>query len=639
MTSANTRPYAATTTNKQKQSWSGIVLEFIKANLELVVFALGWAGLGLSLFLYLHERAYHVGYRKSWKPFWPLHQVEVSFLIAAIDAVTKAVFMAWCSIVAWRTIYILLLTRGTTLKEISSIAYPLPPPFNIFRFSRCRLLSFALVIIISLSLPAQYLSTPLLSGSIAWTPTQFQGEENSLQIPTTGESRAWDEYNEWNEVREGLVLRSASLGLTTSADSFHRNNEAPRRAMDNYTGIPVNSTVKMVKFPYFIVDKVEWIEDPAEQVPEKLIAALKDDNLGLLNISGLGNVITRYTVGNMVVLRDYAWNPAPILSSTPNTASESKYAFPRQEDQNATHELYIAVMVDRLRNVDGENPWKPDCTSSSSMFGRISVNNFIDLRFNRGGFPYAVNCYAIAKVSARAGSFSYSTSRVIHSGIFEAVVSDEEAKELRERPSDYRDLLTSEIFEAMPEVLLNLAITRPVNSTLTQDLERYTCAMLMISFEATWNAMADAFRVNEPRKVVIMYPESRVVMQILWKPFLSWVALVTSASLSGITFTILASRVQSLYGVRIDLRDTVIASMRLDMSDAYGSMPSLCNFTKPSGSEKKVRLRFAMGADFESEEQNHEQHTKWCRMQVVKDMPDHGPNDTELEELVPPTRA
>ncbi|KAK7429181.1 hypothetical protein QQZ08_004396 [Neonectria magnoliae] len=273
--------------------------------------------------------------------------IEVSFLIAAVDAVTKAVFMAWCGIVAWRTIYILLFTRGTTLKEISSIAYPLPSSFNTFCFSRCRPLSFALVIIISLSFPVQYFSIPLLHGSIAWTPTQFQGEENSLQIPTTGESRAWDEYNEWDEICEGLVLRSASLGLTPSADSFHRDDGAARRAMVNYTGILVNSTIKMVKFPYFIVDKVGWIEDPAKQVPEKLIAALQDDKLGRLNISGPGNVMTRSTVGNMAVLQDYAWNPAPVLSSAPNTASESKYAFPRQEDQNATHELYVAVMVEK----------------------------------------------------------------------------------------------------------------------------------------------------------------------------------------------------------------------------------------------------------------------------------------------------
>ncbi|KAK7429180.1 hypothetical protein QQZ08_004395 [Neonectria magnoliae] len=191
----------------------------------------------------------------------------------------------------------------------------------------------------------------------------------------------------------------------------------------------------------------------------------------------------------------------------------------------------------------------------------------------------------------------------------------------------------------MPEVLLNLAIIRPVNSTLTQDLERYTRAMLMIFFEATWNAMADAFRVDEPRKVVIIYPGSGVAMQILWKPFFGWVILVASASLSDIAFTILASRIQSLCGVRVDLRDTVIAPMRLDMSDAYGSVPSLCNFTKPSGSEKEVRLHFAMVADFESEEQDHERHTKWCWMRVVTDMSDNESNNTELEELVLPTRA
>ncbi|KAH8680421.1 hypothetical protein BGZ61DRAFT_481110 [Ilyonectria robusta] len=638
MNSTKSRSSAAPAAPKdQKQSWSSSVLGFLKAHVELVLFILGWTALGLLLILYFHGRTYRVGYRRSLRPFLPLHQVEVSFLIAAIDAVIKAFFTTWCTIVAWRTIYILLFTRGTTLNEISSIAFPLPPSLNPFRSSPYRPISLALVIIISLSLPAQYLSTPLLSGSIAWTPTQFEGRKGSVQIPRAGESRAWDEYNRWSEVREILMLRSASIALTTNADSLDRNNAAPRRNMGYYTTFPVNSTVKNVNFPYFIVDDIEWVQDPENEVPKKLISAIQDDNLGLLNISSPAGVITRSTIGNMAVLRDYAWSEAPKISSSSSTSSKIEYAFPRQENQKVMHELYVAVLVDRLKNVHQVESWNQSCTSSSSMFGDMNVANFIDIRYNLGGMPFAINCYAIAKISVRAGSYTFNNSRVISSGIFEAVVSDKEADELRATPSNSRDSLTSQIFEAMPEVMLNLAIIRPVDSAL--DLTVYTRAMLNISYEATWNVMTDTFRIPESNEVTILYPESGIIMRVLWKPFLGWIALVASASLSGIAFTILVFRVESIYGVRVDLRNTVIAPLRLDMSDAYGSMPALCNFTKPSRSEKKARLHFAIGDSFTSQEQKHEQHTDWCRMRVVQDIQDGELSDTELEELVPHSRT
>lgn len=591
MNSTEARSFAEPPAPKdQKQSWSSSVLGFLKAHVELVLFVLGWTALGLLLILYCHGRTYRVGYRRSLEPFLPLHQVEVSFFIAAIDAVIKAFFMTWCTIVAWRTIYILLFTRGTTLNEISSIAFPLPPSLNPFRSGPYRPISLALVIIISLSLPAQYLSTPLLSGSIAWTPTQFEGEKDSLLIPRAGESGAWDEYNRWSEVRESLILRSASIALTTSPDSFNRkntarNDTAPRRNMGYYTTFPVNSTVENVTFPYFIVDHLEWIEEPSNEVPDKLIAAIRDENLGLLNISSSAGVITGSTIGNMAVLRDYVWKSAPDLSSSSSKPSEREYAFPRQEDQKARHELYVAVLVDRFKNVDHVESWNPNCTSSSSIFGDMNVTNFIDIRYNLGNTPFATNCYAIAKVSVRAGSYRFHNSRVISSGIFEAIVSEKEAEELQATPSNWRDPLTSQIFEAMPGVMLNLAIIRPVTSTL--NLTVYTRAMLVISYEATWNVMADTFRVPEANKVDIMYPEAGIIMRVLRKPFLGWIALVASASLSGIAFTILVFRVESIYRVRVDLRNTVVAPLRLDMSDAYGSMPALCNLPSRVGQKRR----------------------------------------------------
>ncbi|KAH6889673.1 hypothetical protein B0T10DRAFT_571698 [Thelonectria olida] len=601
---------------------------FLLAHLQFVLFLLGWTGLALTLTLYVRDRPFRVGYREALKPFFPLHQVEVSFLVAAADATIKAAFISWCYIVSWRLIYMLLATRGATLREISFIASSLPPSLGRRRFGKHWKLSYALLVVVCLSMPAQYFSTPLLSGSIAWTPSaQRNNSAQSLISPIAGETLAWDAYNERSEERKSLVLRSAAIAIVNGIDSFHRPTFAPRRTIQDLGDVPVNSSTGSLRFPFFIADKIEWLHDLDKNVPSELLDALEDESLRRLNISDQEGLITRYTSGNMVLLRDYSWTPYSINKN--KTTEEGNRLFPNAT--SVSQEKYIAVLVNRLE--EGYS-----CSEESSViFGEMGSMDLLSVSWNSGNARFT-NCYAIAKVSARAGSYMFSKGRVVSRGVFEAIVDSSDVENMKNltEMEKYQDRLTTEVFAAMPEVMLNLAVLNATNAIFWENLTGYTRDLLSLAFEATWSEMSNRFREHGSDFLAIYGPVSGVTLRVLWKPFIGWIVIVSCAILSGLVFILVEMYVESRYGVRIDLRDPVLALLRLDMSQVFPSVPSMCNSSEVSKWDQGVWLSFAHRDSVASDKHKHTHkggQTDWCWMRTLQEVPqealEKAPGDVE----------
>lgn len=157
---------------------------FLKSHIWFLLSALGWPGLALILVFYLEGQRFRIGYREHLEPFLPLYQTEISFIISGTDAVIKFCYTSWLAIMAWRLVYILLSSRGMSLGEIGRVAEILPPSFRIHRFKNHWKLSLAVLSAICLALPARYLSTPLLSGALAWVPVQEAGNNHTdVQLP------------------------------------------------------------------------------------------------------------------------------------------------------------------------------------------------------------------------------------------------------------------------------------------------------------------------------------------------------------------------------------------------------------------------------------------------------------------------
>jgi hypothetical protein len=94
----------------------------------------------------------------------------------------------------------------------------------------------------------------------------------------------------------------------------------------------------------------------------------------------------------------------------------------------------------------------------------------------------AVNCYAIATATIRAGSFRCSNCSVVARRTAEEILPPDAAGPGQK---DISDPLVLPILDALPEVMLNVAILNATGAQFGNGLDAYTRGMMSVSYQAT----------------------------------------------------------------------------------------------------------------------------------------------------------
>jgi len=81
------------------------------------------------------------------------------------------------------------------------------------------------------------------------------------------------------------------------------------------------------------------------------------------------------------------------------------------------------------------------------------------------GEPYALGCYIVANVTLRADSWNCTSGPVVAEGVAEADLA------LQPDPELEKHSLITTSFDAMPEVMTNMAIMNATNATLWNNID------------------------------------------------------------------------------------------------------------------------------------------------------------------------
>ncbi|KAK5653278.1 hypothetical protein OQA88_9177 [Cercophora sp. LCS_1] len=533
------------------------------------------------LFFQVQDRPFRVGSRSAVTPAFPLYQTEVSALISLAEVIIAGVYTPWCAIAAWRMIYLLLATRGARLPELSRLAHGGLPRLGGFG-RQYRRLSYLLVVTTAASFFVKHLPKPLLAASIAWTPIAVQSQNSSttISLPVAGESIEWDKFNIFEEEREKLVVKSAGTAFAGPSPMFEGTTAVMRRFLPATEHILVNSTITRLSVPFFMVDKLEWVSDPGESLSSTLLSAITDDGKGFLNISSAAGVMTKTVIGNTGILKTTPWTPSSIkFVSKPL----NRYAFP--ESKAFEDERFIAVLVERV-----ENPKDDKCPKTSRYFGDLPAVDLYPMhwymRIGEKDELYAINCYAIAKASIRAGSFRCSNCSVVSSRTAEAILPSDGVL-----GQDISDPLVLPILDTLPEVMLNIAIMNGTGARFWNNLDAYTRGMMRLSYQATWNAMTDTFQGEASVSSEVFAPEYLITLRIDMRWFLPWVFVIGVGIFSGLVFVFVS--VLYRHDVVSEVRDPVFAALVLDLGQVYRRLRTLYTSGKPGEEEEKITFKFA----------------------------------------------
>lgn len=497
-----------------------------------------------------------------------LYQTDVSYIISAVLVLVKLSSSACLSLISWRVIYILLEGDGLTLREIRRVSqhnYPIWPGCSFNRRWIATLIGV-------LAGPSIFVA-PLMNGAIGWTPGVLNDRppETAMFIQSD-ESIGWDQYQNFAETRLGLVLRAAGSAYAGSLQAFDSDVTILHRKFPANLDIPVNSVIDDLLIPFVSVDSLEWIND--DDLSPTLRSAIIDQNLGLLNISGPAGTITRPLVGNTALLKDTPWEPR---SSTKDNHEVFSYDFPNATVFNG--EKFVAVLVARPTDDKSE---VYTCPTESPTFGLLPNVTFTTISYSIRDNPFAVNCYAIARIKLRAGSYISPSSRVSAIGIAETVFSTTPPTE-----DPLADPLIDEIFAAMPDVMANMAAINTTNAQMWGNLDGYVRSILLLSYQETWNAMTDEFErrssgseFRPPREIV----RARVSKISL----LGWLAANLCVVLAGGLLYFLQMTVDGK-----PVRDRTVAALTMDLTLLLNKIPDLSDAAVLGEQEKSLgKLRF-----------------------------------------------
>lgn len=499
------------------------------------------------------------------------HQTDVSFIISTALVGVKLSSGACLGLISWRIIYILLEGDGISLREIRRMSQHNVPIIPGCGFNRRSLASLIGI----LALPS-IIAAPFLNGAIGWTPAVVNDtpSETAAFIESDA-SIGWDQYQNFPETRLGLVLRAAGSAYAGSRQVFDSNTTILHRNFPANMDVPVNSTIDDLLVPFVSVDSLEWIND--EELSETLRSAITDPELGLLNISSPAGTITRPLVGNTALLKDTQWEPR---SSKKDDHEVNSYDYPNGTVFSG--EKFVAVLVARPTDDKSE---VYTCPTVSPEFGPLPRFNFTTISYFIGDHPFAINCYAIARVKLRAGSYISPSSRVSARGIAETVLSTPTTEEPMEDP------LVDEIFAAMSDVMANMVAINTTNAKMWGNLDGYVRGMLMLSYQETWNAMTVEFE-RRMRDSEFRPPREIVIAEVSNISLSVWFGFNLAVVVAGVLLFLLQKTVNGK-----PVRDKTVAALTMDLSPLLDMIPDLSDIAVLGAPEKDLAKLMFSGAD------------------------------------------
>ncbi|CAI4217753.1 unnamed protein product [Parascedosporium putredinis] len=203
----------------------------------------------------------------------------------------------------------------------------------------------------------------------------------------------------------------------------------------------------------------------------------------------------------------------------------------------------------------------------------------------------------------------YSNSTVIADGVAEASLTSQADQEILGDP------LTTTIFDAMPEVMANIAMMNATNATLWGNIDGYVQGMVMLSYQVTWNAMVETFYTHIREEATAYPPRYLISIKVQRGALVGWAIVVLAVIIPGLVFLLIEIHITLNDDAPVLVEDSTIAALRLDVSDICQDIPSLCKSTKLSGTDKMAGLRFRKVP----EEQSHTyQQAIWCRFRRLE---------------------
>jgi hypothetical protein len=476
---------------------------------------------------------------------------DVTTLISIALMIVKIFVSAWTSIILWNSVFVLLETQGLTLPQISRImSYYLPP----LPQQRAGYLVFLLLLFV---LPQMFIS-PLLSGSVNWSPA-FENSTDLRHVQSVSpgsslskETAWWNYHHGGIGERRAAVRRGAALGSIAWIGSPPDRHHC--RHIMNDDDIPINSTILNLVMPCVRIHSITFPDaPPGKDILDPIQDSLSDqrssayfatDDLGSDRLSQAGDPPLAYTHAGNAVLFD------------PNRLPRDHMKFRGEERLSPSDFIYRGEMA-AVVLINGT----ANCThSAENIFGLAKHNNSFDLDSR---------CFSYGMVNFTAGVATSPTSKYIDNWVVEADLPDQ-AMELQ------AGRWVEDALYALPDMMSILSIINTTSLHTWGDLdglEGYIDKLVRYAYQASWDMFSSSYETNST-DLQVQVAQSRVQASVSRPRVLAWLSISCLMTLSA--GLLMAGR--SSMCKRDGIFDLAVAALMTDSSEVlrrgshHGSM-------------------------------------------------------------------
>ncbi|KDN43888.1 hypothetical protein RSAG8_05881, partial [Rhizoctonia solani AG-8 WAC10335] len=366
-----------------------------------------------------------------------------------------------------------------------------------------------------------HLSAPVLTGSIEWKPSNPPRERlsnDTLNTPITRNYEAWNmamRESDFPTVLKGWVTRaSASAFRTWGVDT---SNDALKRYNPDFWRLRIDSTVANVTLPYFIIQSIEWIDNPNSTLSSNQFDIV-NSVCPKINMTGPDCPIM-------------AGRALALVPDTPWT-NQSSYSPSKVAERR--------LMVYKPTVVQSSPSGQWECMQGGDLNPDVSAHQ-------EGG-----NCWKFAWVTYSAGVATYYDCRVPAYG----TLQNDTALVLQE------GYMTAEALRMVPSVINNMLSNEEVEVTLPRwrDPNDYVIGMLTRAYAGAWMTLNDYVGAYSVYTTYSVSPQATRAMVSYHRVYI-WLGLQSLVTLSGILFLYIQSQSSTPMIV-----DTTLAAFHLDSS-------------------------------------------------------------------------
>ncbi|KAL5636852.1 hypothetical protein ACGC1H_000728 [Rhizoctonia solani] len=377
----------------------------------------------------------------------PLHvQPDVTTAISGLLRLLAMIADAWAASLSWRVIMLLAETSraGLNRSEIEWVAsYGALPPLSHFRLSLNPILGIILLVTL-----ARNVASPILTGSVAWVPSN-----SILQLPhwptipisgvNASSGASFDEVNT-------AAIRMNLASILNTAWGTGVEEGVFKRVVPSAGLLNVGSTIQNVTLPYFSITNITWLPNTSTDLTSRFKSMTSNDSA----FPDLGEQMSQS--GAIALLTNTTWR------------------------DNNTHGIQGTWSL--LLNVVGS--YRAYRNNATCDLDRTVLTHDPQVPYQNGNGTWdAPGCFAIANVSFIAGSGICEHCRVASN----FTVQTTELKILGDSYISVERALAD-----MPVYVPSLAPLLGSFPDPTNGINNYVNALLVRSYSALWNAWTDA---------------------------------------------------------------------------------------------------------------------------------------------------